>query len=415
MRQNAGSEETNQPMLKRAFSEDPGEEPIAAGDCIARARELAPLIEAHAAETEAGRRLAPDVLAALHDARLFRMLMPRSCDGMELEPATYVQVIEEIAKADASTAWCVVQGSGCSIAAAFLAPNVARDVFGDPRAVLCWGPTDGKPRAVVADGGYRVTGTWTFASGLMHATWVGGHCVIVERDGSLRPGPDGKPLDRTMVIPKSSVTVTDVWHVVGLKGTGSNTFSCADVFVPEAYTLTRESDADRREFGPLYRFTTFQLYGVGFAGIALGIARSMLDHFVGLAVGKTAYRQTKVLRENAVIQSQVAIAEAKLNSSRALLLQTLRELWATVSNGDEISLEQRAALRLASVYAAHQSKDVVDAVYHAAGATAIFEDNAYERRFRDLHTVIQQVQGQFHNFELVGQVLLGLPPGSKLI
>lgn len=400
-------------MLKRIIS-DHNDLPVA-GDLIARARQLAPLIEAHAAETEATRGLAPAAVAALHEARLFRMLMPRSCDGMELEPADYVQVIEEIAKADASTAWCVAQGSGCSMSAAYLAPNVARDVFGDPSAVLAWGPTDGKQRAVAVEGGYRVTGKWHFASGLGHATWVGGHCVIVEPDGSLRMGEDGKPLDRTMLIPKSSVTVTDVWRVVGLKGTGSNTFSCTDVFVPEAYTFTRETDADRRETGPLYRLTTFQLYGMGFAAIALGIARRALDAFVSLAVEKTPYRQVKALRENAVIQSQVALGEAKLGASRAWLLQTLRELWATVANGDELSLEQRAALRLASVYAAHQAKDVVDSVYHAAGATAIFESNPFERRFRDMHTVIQQVQGQFHNFELVGQVLLDLPAGSKLI
>ncbi len=403
-------------MLKRVLPDERDDDEIgAAGDCIVRARQLAPLIEAHANETETARSIAPAVLAALHEARLFRMLLPRSCDGLELEPATYLQVIEEIAKADASTGWCVVQGSGCSMTAAYMAPNVARDVFGAPNAALAWGPTDGKPRAVVADGGYRVSGTWSFASGLGHATWVGGHCVIVEPDGSLRMADDGKPLDRTMVMPKTSVTVSDVWHVMGLKGTGSNTFTANDVFVPEAYTLTRESDQDRRESGPLYRFSTFQLYGVGFAGIALGIARRMLDDFKDLAAGKKAYRQSKVLRENAVIQSQVAIAEAKLRSSRALMLQTLRELWATASNGDTLSLDQRAGLRLASVYADHQSKEVVDTVYHAAGATAIFEGNPFERRFRDLHTVIQQVQGQFHNFEMVGQVMLGMPAGSKLI
>lgn len=403
-------------MQKRAAPDEYDEdEATAAGDCIARARQLAPLIEAHAEETEAARSLAPTVLAALHEAQLFRMLLPRSCDGLELEPAIYVQVIEEIARADASTAWCVAQGCGCSVSAAYLAPNVARDVFGDPRAVMAWGPTDGKPRAVAVDGGYRVTGSWSFASGLNHATWVGGHCVIVERDGSLRMGSDGKPLDRTMVMPKASVTVSDVWHVVGLKGTGSNAFSCSDVFVPEAYSLTRESAEDRRELGPLYRFTTYQLYGVGFAGLALGLARRLLDEFVALAVGKTAYRQPKVLRENAVIQSQVALAEAKLNSSRALLWQTLRDLWAAASSGENLSLQQRASLRLASVYAVHQAKDVVDAVYHAAGATAIFTGNPFERRFRDMHTVLQQVQSQFHNFEMVGQVLLGLPPGSKLI
>jgi alkylation response protein AidB-like acyl-CoA dehydrogenase len=403
-------------MLKRVTAADGHEDEVAAaGDCIARARRLAPLIEAHAAETEALRSIAPAVLTALREARLFRMLIPQSCDGLELEPATYVQVIEEIAKGDASTAWCVAQGSGCSMTAAYLAPHIARDVFGDPGAVLAWGPTDGKQRAVVVEGGYRVSGSWQFASGVNHATWVGGHCVIVEPDGSLRLGDDGKPLDRTMLIPKSSVTVTDVWHVVGLKGTGSNTYSCADVFVPEAYTLTRESARDRRSSGPLYRFSTFQLFGIGFAGIALGVGRHVLDAFVALAMEKQPYRQAKPLRENAVIQSQIALGEAKLNASRALLLQTLRELWATVTNGDELSLEQRTALRLASVYAAHQAKDVVDAVYHAAGATAIFESNPYERRFRDLHAVIQQVQGQFHNFEVVGQILLGLPPSSKLI
>jgi alkylation response protein AidB-like acyl-CoA dehydrogenase len=125
-------------MLKRVTSADDNDEVeiAVAGDCIARARQLAPLIEAHAAETEAARSIAPSVLAALHEARLFRMLMPRCCDGMELEPATYVQVIEEIAKGDASTAWCVAQGSGCSMTAAYLAPDIARDVFGGTPATV---------------------------------------------------------------------------------------------------------------------------------------------------------------------------------------------------------------------------------------------------------------------------------------
>jgi alkylation response protein AidB-like acyl-CoA dehydrogenase len=404
-------------MLNRVSSDEPGaDDTVAApGDCIARARQLAPLLEAYAAKTEAARELAPEVVAALHDARLFRMLMPRSCDGLELQPATYVQVIEEIAKADASAAWCMSQGSGCSMTAAYLPPHVAREVFGDPRAVLAWGPTDGKQKAHAVKGGYRVSGTWSFASGLGHASWVGCHVIIVEPDGSIRMAADGKPVDRTMVIPKSSVTVSDVWHVIGLKGTGSNTYTVTDVFVPEDHTLTREADEDRRETGPLYRFTTYQLFGVGFASITLGIARKMLDTFVRLTAEKFAYRQAKVLRDNAVIQSQVAICEAKLRSSRALLLETLQELWETVANGDAISLDQRASLRLASVYAAHQAKDVADTVYHAAGATAIFENNPFERRFRDIHTVIQQVQGQFHNFEMVGQVLLGLPASTKLI
>jgi indole-3-acetate monooxygenase len=104
-----------------------------------------------------------------------------------------------------------------------------------------------------------------------------------------------------------------------------------------------------------------------------------------------------------------------LRPRAAFLLQTLHETWATVLRDEALSLPQRAALKLAGTYAVHQAKDVIDAVYHAAGATAIFESNPFERRFRDVHTVIQQVQAQFANFEMVGQVLLGLPSPSKLI
>jgi alkylation response protein AidB-like acyl-CoA dehydrogenase len=354
-------------------------------DCIARARALAPLIAAHAERTEQEREIAPEVLSALHDAQLFRMLIPKSCDGSEVDPATFMQAIEELAKADGSTAWCVAQASGCSMAAAYVEPKVARDIF------------------------------WSFASGIKHAGWLGCHCPVVEADGTPRLGPDGKPAERTMLIPKASARINDIWRVVGLKGTGSDNYVIEDLFVPNAYTFTRESAADRRETGPLYRFTTFHLYGTGFAAIGLGLARGALDAFIALAATKVPKTKTFVLRDNAVIQSQVALAEAKLASSRSYLLQTLHETWATAERGEALSLPQRAALKLAGTYAVHQAKDVVDTVYHAAGATAIFESNPFERRFRDVHTVIQQVQAQFANFEMVGQVLLGLPSPSKLI
>src|SRR5215475_4832965 len=342
------------------------------------------------------------------------MLLPRSCGGLEVEPATFTQAIEEIAKADGSTAWCMVQGSGCSFAAAYLEPNVAREIYADPRAVIASGPGP-SGKAVVTAGGYRVSGRWSFASGIKHATWLGCHCPVIEADGTPRLGPDGKPAERTVLIPKASATINDIWHVVGLKGTGSDNYAIADLFVPDRYSFTREAAADRREHGPLYRFTTFHLYGTGFAAIALGLARAALDAFITLAATKVPKTKTFVLRDNAVVQSQVALAEAALSSALAFLLQTLHECWETITRGETLSLPQRATLKLAGVYAVHQSKDVVDTAYHAAGATAIFEDNAFERRFRDVHTVIQQVQAQFANFEMVGQVLLGLPSPSKLI
>ncbi|MGA7488676.1 MAG: acyl-CoA dehydrogenase family protein [Xanthobacteraceae bacterium] len=384
-------------------------------DCVARARGLAPLIAAHAARIETEREIVPEVLAALHEARLFRMLLPASCDGLEVDPATFMQAVEELAKADGSTAWCVVQACGCSMAAAYVDPDVAREVFGDPRAVLAWGPVGPNVKAVAVDGGYRASGSWSFASGIKHATWVGGHCPVYEADGTPRLVPDGKPAERTVLVPKASATINDIWRVIGLRGTGSDNYAIEDLFVPDRYTFTRESAADRRERGPLYRFTTFHLYGTGFAAIALGLGRASLDAFVALAATKMPKTKTFVLRDNAVVQSQVALAEAKLSSARAYLLAVLDESWATAVRGEALPLAQRAALKLAGTYAVHQGKDVVDAVYHAAGATAIFDSNPFERRFRDVHTVIQQVQAQFANFEMVGQVLLGLPSPSRLI
>jgi indole-3-acetate monooxygenase len=387
----------------------------ATSDCIARARALAPLVAAHAARSEQEREIAPEVLAALHEARLFRMLLPRNCEGGEVEPATFMQAIEELAKADGSTAWCVAQASGCSMSAAYVEPKVARAIFGDARAVMAWGPSGPNARAVPVAGGYRAWGSWSFASGIKHASWLGCHCAVVESDGTPRRAADGKLAERTMLIPKGSAKVTDIWRVAGLKATGSDNYAIDDLFVPAEYTFTRESDDDRRESGPLYRITTFHLYGIGFAAIALGLARAALDAFVEIAARKVPTSRSHVLRDNAVIQSQVALAEAKLTSSRGFLLQTLDEVWQTVARGERLSLPQRATLKLAGTYAVHQAKDVVDTVYHAAGATAIFESNPFERRFRDVHTVIQQVQGQFANFEMVGQVLLGLPSPSRLI
>jgi alkylation response protein AidB-like acyl-CoA dehydrogenase len=384
-------------------------------DCIARARSLSSLIAAQAGEIERGRALAPAVLDALHGAQLFRMLLPRSCGGLEVEPFTFVQAVEEIAKADGSTAWCVVQGSGCSFAAAYLESKVAREIYADPRAVIASGPGP-SGKAVVTAGGYRVSGRWSFASGIKHATWLACHCPVIEADGTPRLMPDGKPAERTLLYPKARAVLTEVWRVVGLKGTGSDMYAVDDLFVPDAYAYTREAAAERRESGPLYRcFSNYQLYGTGFAAVALGLARAALDAFVALATTKTPYSKTGLLRDNGVIQSQVALAEAKLSSARCYLLALLRDTWDAALAGEQPALDRRARIKLAGVYAAHQSKEVIDTVYHAAGASAIFEDNPFERRLRDVHTVLQQVQAQYTNFELVGQVLLGLPSQTKLI
>lgn len=383
-------------------------------DAASRARALAPLLQAAAPRIEAGRRLPDDVLAALHGAGLFRTLLPRAYGGEELDPASHVLMLEEVAAADASTAWCIGQGTGCSMAAAYVEPAVARDIWGDdPRAVLAWGM--GGAVARVVEGGFRVSGRWQFASGHGHAAWMGGHCRVQEPDGTIRLGPDGEPVERTMLFRHDAAAWTAAWDVIGLRGTGSDTYAVEDLFVPEAYSLRRDTDAERRVDAPLYRFSTTHLYASGFAGVSLGIARGLLDAFVALARDKTPRASAATLRDSAAVQRQTAEAVATLRSARAFLLETLRECWDHTRNGGRLTLDRRAAIRLAATSAIHRAREVGDWAYAGAGATAIFESQPFERRFRDLHAAGQQVQGRASHLEEVGRHLLGLPPDPRFL
>ncbi len=385
-------------------------------DCVANARALAPVITAAAPRIEAGRELPADLVAALHEARLFRMLVPRSLGGEELSPIDYVRAIEEIAKADASTAWCIGQTSVCSTISKCMKREVAEEIFkSNPCGVLAWGPTN-NAKAVAEKGGFRVSGVWPYASGSKHATWLAAHCFIYEPDGEQRRDANGKPIQKTLVVPRERATFQDVWHVMGLKGTGSNTYTLNDVFVPEDYAIGYHAlnPAERREHGPLYSFTIYQLFGSSFPAIALGIARTMLDDFLALAKAKTPTNQTALLRDNAVIQSQVGVAESQLAAARAFFFAAWDEIWQAAQTGT-MSIDQRVRLRMAASHASREAREVVETVYLAAGATAIFENNPFERRFRDMHAVSQQAQSQFQIFEAIGRHFLGLPHNSRLI
>lgn len=371
-------------------------------DYIARARRLGPQLAAASDEIERRGELPVELVATLIDGGFFRLLQPRFLGGAELDPMSFVQIAEEVAKHDASTAWCLGQNNGCSMTAAYLDPTVANTIFGPPDGILAWGP--GAATMERAPGGFRLTGTWSFASGSHHATWLGAHV----------PEADGSGAIRTLLFPKTSTKMKDIWRVVGLRGTGSDSYSVADLFVPEEFTVLRGPTIRAREKGRLYCFTRGNLYASGFAGVALGIARGTVEAFVELARDKIPRGAKSTLRDNNVIQAQVAQAEAKLRSSRSFLLGTLAEMWDEAGRTGAFSREQGASLRLASTWAIHQARDVVSALYHAAGATAIFNDNPFERRFRDMHTACQQSQGRPVHLQTVGQILLGLEPQTAM-
>ena len=381
-----------------------------AGDrtVIARAEAVRPAVAAASKEIEESRRLPPALLGKLHEAGLFRLLLPRSSDGLETDPVTFFHVIETIARDDASTAWCLSQAGGCAMSAAYLDLPLARAIFGDdPRAVLAWGPGP-KVKAIECEGGYRVTGVWSFNSGGRHATWLGAHCPIYQADGSPKRDDNGAQQERTMLVPAQEVEWTDIWNTVGLRGTASDQFALNDYFVRSDHSITRDFDQECRESGPLYRMGAGTCYQVGFAGVACGIARGALDSFIDVARHKVPRGHKSPLRDNAVVQSNLAQAEVNVLAARGFLLQSMADIWKDLSAGSTITVEQRIVIRMASTNAIHKACAAVDFAYAAAGASAIFESHPLERRFRDIHTVTQQLQGRLSHFETVGAWMMGV-------
>jgi alkylation response protein AidB-like acyl-CoA dehydrogenase len=375
---------------------------------VAAAQSLAPLLAASGDETERQRRLPPELVDAMADAGLFVMLVPRELGGKDADLATFAAAIEEIAKGDGSAGWCLSQGAGTARVAHFMEPEAARRVFLETqRPIIAWGAgAPGVARQV--ESGYRVTGRWSFASGAPHARWFGTMCHVHDRAGNLVRLANGSPDGRHFFFPAAQVEIVDTWHVSGLRGTGSQTYSVSDGFVPEGLH-TRAADRSGPSTAPIAGISSSLTYATGFASVALGIARSALDAFVELAASKTPRAMSRTLRESPVVQAQMARAEAQLRSARGFLHERIQIVWEAARD-DALTLEARALLRLATTNAFEQAVAVADFAYHAAGATAIFESQPYERRFRDIHAVAQQVQAREAHYETVGQVLLGLEP-----
>ena len=378
-------------------------------DFVARAHGLGALMEKSAEEIEHTKRLPDELLDELHAAGLFRMLLPRAFGGFEITPSHFAQTMHAIAQYDASTAWCIGQANGCSMSAAYMEPASANAIWGpDQRGVVAWGPGQG---TAIRDGdGYRLSGEWMFASGGRHATYLGVHLPVTLEDGGVETQADGAPLIRTFLFPAGDAKMSDIWDVVGLRGTASDAYSVKDYFVPATFTLLRDHAPERRIHTSLYQFTASNLYASGFCNVAQGIARRLLETFKALANDKTPRQARQRLADNHLVQHDVAICEARLRSVRAFVLSELDDIWAAVEATGELTVEDRMRIRLCTTHAIHEAKWVANTVYDSAGATAIFANAPYERRFRDIHTVTQQMQGRKDHFQNVGAFLLGHPP-----
>ncbi len=385
---------------------------IERADPVAKARALGPMIAAAGEEIERTRRIPDALLSALHEARLFRLLLPRSVGGEEVTPGTYLAAVEEIAKADASTAWNIFVGNSSALVGAYIEADIARTIWGDPHTVVSWGPPN-QHRAKAVPGGYRMSGRWDFASGCRAANWMGAHGFVEEEGGTLRLNRYGRPAQRILLCPAGQATLLDTWHTIGLRGTASDSYTFDDVFIPEAYSSQREDPTLRRETGPLYSFTHAGLYAVGVAAVASGIARAMLDALIELAQAK-APRNLARMADSPTVQADVARNEARLGSARAYLLDIIGGFYERASEAAPMAIPDRARVRLGCTNAIHAAIEVADVVYKAAGVDGIFPGSPYERRFRDMHTLSQQIQSRSAHFEAVGHILLGGQPAVFL-
>src|SRR5438552_11470087 len=348
-------------------------------DLVERARALQPLIARDADEIERTRRLTPAVTASLIENGLYRSLLPQSLGGSEAPLETFMQMQEEIAKADASTAWCLGQCSVCAMTAAYLDPDAANEIFNVAPGILAWGAINHEVQAV--PGGYRASARWDFASGSRQASWLGAHVRVVEADGSPRKKKDGSPEIRTILFPIASATMYDVWDVIGLKGTGTDSYSVENLFVPEKFAALRDDPTALRETGPLYKLSTNMVFSMGFAATALGVARTTLAAAIALSRSKRPQGLT-AMRENNAVQGLIGRTEASLRAARAYLYATAAEVWHDLERGEPISEQHRIALRIAATWTIHQSISVVDPAYHIAGATAVSAATPFERTVR---------------------------------
>jgi alkylation response protein AidB-like acyl-CoA dehydrogenase len=362
-----------------------------------KVRALAPAISGRGDEIEQGRRLPPDLVADLVAAGCFRMVVPRSHGGDELEPAVALTVLEELGRADGSVAWTVMIGAIAGPALLGHLPAATFDaVYAGGPDVIGAGTVNPTGRATPVTGGCRIGGQWSFASGCQHAQWFLAHCVV--DDGRVPPL-------RMMLVPAADVEIVDTWTTMGMCGTGSHDFTVTDLFVPDERTFAI-FEPPELDF-TLLRMPELCLSTMGFSAVAVGIAAGALDDIVALASGKVPMFADAALAANPLFRNQLGEADAALRAARTLLYHHANEAWAMAVEGQPFDDPTRARLRSAMTWITGTAAAFVDVAYRAGGGTALYRSSPLQRRLRDIHTLTQHFGVKLDTFTLAGAVLAG--------
>jgi indole-3-acetate monooxygenase len=371
----------------------------AAERLAALARDLAP-------QTEQASRLPDELVAELRASGLFRAGAPAAIGAPEAPPAATLACAETVARGDASAGWCVSIAATSSLLAGWLSPAGLAEAFGaDHVAAGVWAPR-GTARPV--QGGYRVSGRWSFCSGIGHSEYLFGGCQVQD-------GEDGAPTVRILGMPTSELEILDTWHTAGLRGTGSHDAVATDVFVPEHCSLWLLEPPTSP--AALYRFPIFAFFALSISAAALGNARGAIDDLLELAVGKVSLGSSRTLAQRPATWAAVARAEASLRAARTLYYESIAEAWDAAQQpaGEPVPVEIRTGLRLAATHAVRTAADVAREMYDLGGGAAIYDGSALQRRFRDAHTATAHFQVNPATWELTGRLLLGQPTDTTML
>lgn len=368
------------------------------------ARTLAPLVRELARAADRERCLSPRMHRALAEAGIYRMLVPRSAGGDELALPIALRVVEALAAADGSTGWCAAIGSGTNAFGAFMDPVAATEtVWADPNSVSA-GVFAPVGRALSVDGGYRMSGRWTFASGCANASWFFGNCVVLDGDEP-RLSEGGERTVLMLAVPMAEARIHDTWQVAGLRGTGSHDVEVDDVFVPSHRGFRLGRDPSRVP-GPLAAFPLMAFLDVYLAVVATGITRGALDAVRDGMAARASAPGGDVASLPATIAFELAELEATARAARAALFASVDPLWVRLEAGESAAPEDGHAVVLASQHAMRAGADVVSRAFRLGGVRALFDDHPLQRALRDAHAVTLHAQFALERTAAAGRQLV---------
>jgi len=370
---------------------------------LADIRELAPKITARAAEIENRRQLPPDILKTLRSIGAFRLFVPQSHNGLELDLPEALEIIAALARIDGALGFAVGISNGNDLFAALLPLETYQLIYQEGPDVIIAGSVTPAGTAETADVGSRVSGRWQFTSGCQHADWTFGFCVLTER-GEPIADQNGMPMVRGFFLPTRDWQMEDAWYAPGLKGAGSHHIGLKDTLIPTA-NMFDLADGGPCQSGPLYQAVP-QLVPLLHAAICVGIAEGALDELIVHANTGRQQQVDKPIWRTELFQNKIGQLAADLRAARAFLLVQAIGHWRHARAGtlrDEALLIQSAQT---AIWLATTCARLADASFALAGGSALDDASPLQRRLLDLRAAAQHAIAQQRNYASAGKLLL---------